>query len=71
MNVKVTTAKTMTYKIVDLRTNQVLGTYPSAAEATKAETRLMHEPNETRYAIEAPVVKKTKAKKASVKKESD
>ena len=61
----------MTYKIVDLRTDQVLGTYESAAEAAKAESRLVHEPNEIWYAIVTPAVKKSKAKKASVKKESD
>ena len=61
----------MTYKIVDLRSKKVLGTYESAAAAAKAESRLVHEPNETWYAIEAPAVKKPKAKKASVKKESD
>jgi len=61
----------MTYKIVDLRTKQELGTYDTAEQATKAESRLMHVPGETWYAIEAPAVKKPKAKKASVKKESD
>lgn len=61
----------MTYKIVDLRTEKVLGTFDTADQAAKAESRLMHVPGETWYAIEAPVVKKTKTKKASVKKESD
>ena len=61
----------MTYKLVDLYTEKVLGTYETADEAVKAESHLMHEPGETRYAIEAPIVKKTKAKKARVKKESD
>ena len=61
----------MTYKIVDLRTDTVLGTYETADQAAKAESRLMHVPGETWYAIEAPAVKKTKTKKASVKKESD
>ena len=61
----------MTYKIVDLRTEQVLGTYDTADQAAKAESRLMHVPGETWYAIEAPAVKKPKAKKARVKKESD
>ena len=59
----------MTYKIVDLRTDKVLGTYETADQAAKAESRLMHEPGETWYAIEAPAVKKPKAKKADVKKE--
>ena len=61
----------MTYKIVDLRTEKVLGTYDTAEQAAKAESRLMHVPGETWYAIEAPALKKPKAKKASVKKESD
>ena len=61
----------MTYKLVDLYTEKVLGTYETADEAVKAESHLMHEPGETRYAIEAPVVKKPKAKKARVKKESN
>jgi hypothetical protein len=61
----------MTYKLVDLYTEKVLGNYETADQAAKAESRLMHEPGETRYAIEAPVVKKTKAKKTRVKKESD
>ena len=61
----------MTYKLVDLRTEQVLGTFETADQAAKAESRLMHVPGETWYAIEAPAVKKPKAKKASVKKESD
>jgi len=61
----------MSYNVVDLRTQKVLGTYETAEQAVRAESHLVHEPGETRYAIEAPVVKKTKAKKASVKKESD
>ena len=61
----------MTYKLVDLYTEKVLGTYETADQAVKAESHLMHEPGETRYAIEAPVVTKPKAKKARVKKEGD
>ena len=61
----------MTYKLVDLRTEQVLGTFETADQAAKAESRLMHVPGETWYAIKTPAVKKPKAKKASVKKESD
>ena len=60
----------MTYKLVDLYTEKVLGTYETADQAAKAETHLIHAPGETRYAIEAPVVNKPKAKKARVKKES-
>jgi len=61
----------MTYKLVDLYTQKVLGTYDTADQASKAESHLDHQPGETRYAIEAPAVKKTKTKKASVKEESD
>ena len=60
----------MTYKIVDLRTEKVLGTYETAEQAARAESHLVHEPGETWYAIEAPVTK-TKTKKTRVKKESD
>ena len=60
----------MTYKIVDLFTEKVLGEYETADQAAKAESHLDHQPGETRYSIEAPVVKKPRAKKASVKKES-
>jgi len=61
----------MTYKIVDLRTDTVLGTYDTADQAAKAESRLMHVPGETWYAIDATALKKPKARKARVKKESD
>ena len=61
----------MTYKLVDLYTQKVLGTFLTAEKAAQAESHLMHEPGETRYAVETPVVKKTKAKKASAKKESE
>jgi len=61
----------MTYKLVDLYTQKVLGTYETGEQAAKAESHLMHEPGETRYAVEAPVVKKTRAKKANVKKQSE
>ena len=61
----------MTYKLVDLYTEKVLGTYGTAEEAVKAESHLDHQQGETRYAIQTPVVKKTRAKKASVKKKSD
>jgi hypothetical protein len=61
----------MTYKIVDLRTEKVLGTYETEEQATKAESRLVHDPGETWYEIKAPEVTKPKTKKARVKKESD
>ena len=61
----------MTYNVVDLRTNKVLGSYETAELAERAESHLVHEPGETWYSIEAPVVKKTRAKKANVKKQSE
>ena len=61
----------MSYNVVDLRTQKVLGTYETAELAERAESHLVHEPGETWYAIEAPVVKKTKAKKTNVKKQSE
>ena len=61
----------MTYNVVDLRTQKVLGTYETADQAVRAESHLVHEPGETWYAIEAPVVKITIAKKAIVKKQSE
>lgn len=59
----------MTYKLVDLYTQKVLGTFLTAEKAAQAESHLMHEPGETRYAIEAPAAKTTKTKKARAKKE--
>ena len=61
----------MTYKLVDLYTQKVLGTYETGEQAAKAESHLDHQPGETRYEIETPVVKKPKSKKASAKKESN
>ena len=60
----------MSYNVVDLRTQKVLGTYETADQAVRAESHLVHEPGETWYAIEAPVEKKTRAKKTNVKKQS-
>ena len=61
----------MSYNVVDLRTQKVLGSYETAEQAARAESHLVHEPGETWYAIEAPVVKKTRAKKTNVKKQSE
>ena len=61
----------MTYKLVDLYRNKVLGIYDTAEQAAKAESHMVHELGETRYAIEAPEVKKPRARKTRVKKESD
>ena len=61
----------MTYKVMDLFTKKLLGEYKTAEQAAKAESHLDHQPGEIRYTIEAPIVKKPKTKKASVKKESE
>ena len=60
----------MTYKLVDLNTQTVLGTYGTEAQARKAESRLDHEYGETAYEIQVPEVKKTRTKK-NVKKEGN
>jgi len=52
----------MTYQIIDSYTNKVLGTYETQAQAERAESHLVHEPNETRYEIKAPAKPKPKAK---------
>ena len=52
----------MTYQLIDLYTSKVLGNYETLAEAERDESHLIHEPNEVRYEIKAPV--KPKAKKA-------
>ena len=57
----------MSYQILDLNTNKVIGTYETEAQAVRAESHLVHEPNETRYEIKAPV----KAKKAKAKKSNE
>ena len=54
----------MSYQILDLNTNKVIGTYETEAQAVRAESHLVHEPNETRYEIKAPAKPKAKAKKA-------
>ncbi len=54
----------MSYQIIDSYTNKVLGTYETQAKAERAESHLVHEPNETRYEIKAPAKPKAKAKKA-------
>lgn len=61
----------MTWKLIDLYTEKVLGTYETAEQVAKAESHLDHQPGETRYSIQTDSVKKTKTKKASVKKESE
>ena len=59
----------MTYQLIDLYTNKVLGTYETQAKAERGESHLVHEPNETRYEIKAPA--KPKAKKLNDKQESN
>ncbi len=54
----------MAYKLIDLYTEKVLGEYETEAQAVRAESHLVHEPNETRYEIKAPAKPKAKAKKA-------
>jgi hypothetical protein len=62
----------MTYKLIDLYTEKVLGEFATQEQAVRAESHLVHEPNETRYEIKAPVkAKKTKAKKANAEQESN
>lgn len=61
----------MTWKLIDLYTNKVLGEYETGEQVAKAESHLDHQPGETRYSIQTDSVKKTKTKKASVKKESE
>ena len=54
----------MTYKLIDLYTEKVLGEYETQEQAVRAESHLVHEPNEVRYEIKAPAKPKAKAKKA-------
>jgi hypothetical protein len=54
----------MSYQIIDSYTDKVIGTYETQAKAERAESHLVHEPNETRYEIKAPAKPKAKAKKA-------
>jgi len=56
----------MSYQLIDSYTSKVLGTYETQAQAVRAESHLVHEPNEVRYKIETPVkAKKTKKTKKS------
>jgi len=52
----------MSFQIIDTFTGKVLTTCETQAEAEKAESRLVHEPGETRYKIvelTPPAKKKT------------
>ena len=57
----------MTYKLVDLYIDKVIGEYDSSDGADKAMSRLY--PEAGRYEIQSPVVQKPKAKKTRAKKE--
>ena len=53
----------MTYKLIDLYTEKVLGEFATQEQAEKAESHLAHE-DSSRYEITAPAKPKPKAKKA-------
>ena len=57
----------MSYKLIDTFTGKVISEYETEAQAVKAESRLVHEPNESRYEIVAP----PKPKKVSKKKAAE
>tara|TARA_B100001559_G_C16487276_1_gene616644 strand:- start:778 stop:966 length:189 start_codon:yes stop_codon:yes gene_type:complete len=62
----------MTYKIIDLYTGNLVGTYLNKEKAERGLTHLVHEPNQTRYAIQplvAPAAKKVE--RTNDKKESN
>ena len=57
----------MTYQLIDLYTNNVIGDYETLAQAERSESHLIHEHNEVRYEIKAPAKLKTKAKAKKAK----
>jgi hypothetical protein len=60
----------MLYKLIDTFTGNVISEYETEAQAVKAESRLVHEPGESRYEIVAPPApKKVSKKKANVQQE--
>ena len=61
----------MAYQIVDTFTGKVLSSFDTLAQAEKAESRMVHEPGETRYEIVAPKIKKVSKKKTAVTEEVD
>ena len=62
----------MSYKLLDTFTGKVISEYETEAQAVKAESRLVHEPGESRYEIVAPPApKKVNKKKANVEEESN
>ena len=61
----------MTYKLIDLYTEKVLGEFATKEQAIKAETHLVHEDG-ARYQITEPATTKAKkSKKVDVKQESN
>ena len=42
----------MTYNIVDLRTNKIVGSYETAEAAERAESHLVHEPQDLKAACD-------------------
>ncbi len=62
----------MAYTLLDTFTGKVIGEYETEAQAVKAESRLVHEPGESRYEIVAPPApKKVSKKKANVEEKSN
>jgi hypothetical protein len=62
----------MPYQLLDTFTGKVISEYETEAQAVKAESRLVHEPGESRYEIVAPPApKKVSKKKANVEEESN
>ena len=62
----------MAYTLLDTFTGKVISEYETEAQAVKAESRLVHEPGESRYEIVAPPApKKVSKKKANVEKKSN
>lgn len=60
----------MTYKLVDLYTEKVLGEFATQEQAEKAESHLAHE-DDARYEIKAPAKPKAKKAKKVTSEESD
>ena len=61
----------MTFKLLDLYTEKVLGEFATKEQAEKAESHLAHE-DTARYEITEPAKPKAKkAKKVNAKEESD
>lgn len=59
----------MSYKLVDLFTDKVIGEYEAQAGAEKSLSRLY--PEAGRYEIQSPKARKPRAKKTDVQQESE